>query len=48
MEDDFRKDDEVGSGIIKLNDLITKELTGVSGKWFTLNYGRTNEKAAEI
>lgn len=48
MEDDVGKDDDVGESVIKLSELVTKELTGVSGKWFTLYYGAKNEKAAEI
>jgi Ca2+-dependent lipid-binding protein len=49
LEDDIGKDDDdVGEGVMKLSELVTKELTGVSGKWFTLTYGPKKEKAAEI
>jgi hypothetical protein len=48
MEDDYGRDDDVGDAMIKLSDLVSKEVTGVVGKWFTLTYGKKNEKAAEI
>jgi len=48
MDDDYGKDDDVGESVIQLSELVTKELTGVSGKWFTLSYGAKKEKAAEI
>ena len=48
MEDDYGRDDDVGDAVVKLSDLVSKELTGVVGKWFTLTFGKKNEKAAEI